>query len=417
MAKIQIKRGQQSNVQNLVLAPGELAVALDSGNVYIGTDTGKVHINPSGGTADEAVKLKTSRAFSVTGDATAPAVNFDGTGNVELVLSLPAVSGLNAGTYAGITVDSKGRVTGASALNADDIPQLSTSKISDLGTAATKNTGTAADNIPVLGADGKLDTSVIPAIALSDIFTVENEAEMLGLTAQSGDVAIRTDINKTFILAASPATAKTNWKEILTPAAPVQSVNGKMGVVTLNAKDVGATDENVKIAAVTADDTEAKSFYIPFTDDSTTHTGQLKINSSDIKILGGGGMTTQLDVGGGIGTVKAAIFKGKADSAIRADSLSEAVTIALSGGVTGTATEFDGFDNITIPVTAVDPTKLSASVPITKGGTGATTAAAALVNLGLSATAAEINYCKGVTANIQSQLDMIKSQDIDGGVF
>lgn len=85
MAKIQIKRGQQSNVQNLVLAPGELAVALDSGNVYVGTDTGKVHINPSGGIADEAVKLKTSRAFSVTGDATAPAVNFDGTGNVELV--------------------------------------------------------------------------------------------------------------------------------------------------------------------------------------------------------------------------------------------------------------------------------------------------------------------------------------------
>ena len=221
MAKIQIKRGPQSEVQNLVLASGELAVALDSGNVYIGTDTGKVHINPSGGIADEAVKLKTSRAFSVAGDATAPAINFDGTGNVELVLSLPAVSGLTAGTYAGITVDSKGRVTGARALTADDIPQLTTAKISGLGTAATKNTGTASGNIPVLGADGKLDTSVIPAIALSDIFTVENEAEMLGLTAQTGDVAIRTDEDKTYILSAEPASIKANWKQILTPAASV----------------------------------------------------------------------------------------------------------------------------------------------------------------------------------------------------
>ena len=200
MAKIQIKRGQQSDVQNLVLAPGELAVALDSGNVYVGTDTGKVHINPTGGTADEAEKLKNIRAFSVTGDATAPAVSFDGTGDVELVLSLPAVSGLTAGTYAGITVNAKGQVVGARALTTADIPQLSTSKISGLGTAATKNTGTASGNIPVLGADGKLDTSVIPAIALSDIFTVENEAEMLGLTAKTGDVAIRTDESKTYIL-------------------------------------------------------------------------------------------------------------------------------------------------------------------------------------------------------------------------
>ena len=226
---------------------------------------------------------KNIRAFSVTGDVTAPAVSFDGTGDVELVLSLPAVSGLTAGTYAGITVNAKGQVVGARALTAADIPQLSTSKISGLGTAATKNTGTASGNIPVLGSDGKLDSAVIPAIALSDIFTVESETEMLALAAQTGDVAIRTDINKTFILAASPASTKANWKEILTPTAPVQSVNGKTGVVTLTAEDVGATDENVKITAVTADDTECKFFAIPFTDETTTHTGQLKTNSADMK--------------------------------------------------------------------------------------------------------------------------------------
>ena len=415
MAKIQIKRGQQSNVQSLVLAPGELAVALDSGNVYIGTDNGKVHINPTGGTADEAVKLKTSRVFSVTGDATAPAVNFDGTGNVELILSLPTVSGLTAGTYAGITVDSKGRVTGARALNATDIPQLTSSKISNLGTAATKNTGTGSGNIPVLGTDGKLDSAVIPSIALSDIFTVTSEAEMLALTAETGDVAIRTDVNKTFILAASPATTKTNWKEILTPAAPVQSVNGKTGIVTLNAQDVGATDEKVKMTAVNpAEETGTKAYLIPFTEDSSTHTGDLKIGR--LRLIGGTDqLVPYLEISGG-GAFKGSLI-GTASRASSADCLNNDAKIGLSGAVTGTPTEFDGSEDITIPVTAVDPTKLSASVPVAKGGTGATTAAAALTNFGLSATAAELNYCDGVTSNIQDQLDAIRTQDIDGGTF
>ena len=45
------------------------------------------------------------------------------------------------------------------------------------------------------------------------------------------------------------------------------------------------------------------------------------------------------------------------------------------------------------------------TVPITKGGTGATTAAGALTNLGITATAAELNYVDGVTSNVQTQLN------------
>ena len=42
---------------------------------------------------------------------------------------------------------------------------------------------------------------------------------------------------------------------------------------------------------------------------------------------------------------------------------------------------------------------------IANGGTGALTAAEALSNLGLTATATELNYCDGVTSNIQTQLN------------
>lgn len=44
-------------------------------------------------------------------------------------------------------------------------------------------------------------------------------------------------------------------------------------------------------------------------------------------------------------------------------------------------------------------------VPITDGGTGSSTASGALINLGLTATATELNYTDGVTSAIQTQLD------------
>lgn len=45
------------------------------------------------------------------------------------------------------------------------------------------------------------------------------------------------------------------------------------------------------------------------------------------------------------------------------------------------------------------------TVPISKGGTGATTATGVLTNLGITATASELNYVDGVTSNIQTQLN------------
>lgn len=43
--------------------------------------------------------------------------------------------------------------------------------------------------------------------------------------------------------------------------------------------------------------------------------------------------------------------------------------------------------------------------PLTLGGTGATSASGALSNLGITATASELNYVDGVTSNIQTQLN------------
>lgn len=111
-----------------------------------------------------------------------------------------------------------------------------------LGSAATLTAGTAAGNVPVLGADSKLLASLLPAIAITDTFEVASQAEMLALAntkagdarlpAERGDVAVRSDLSRAFILKAEPASTLANWVELKTPADAVLSVAGLTGTIT-----------------------------------------------------------------------------------------------------------------------------------------------------------------------------------------
>lgn len=88
---------------------------------------------------------------------------------------------------------------------------------------------------------------------------------------------------------------------------------------------------------------------------------------------------------------------------------------ALGTSSAGSATTVSRSDHVhALPAL----TSCSGTLTVAKGGTGATTAAGALTNLGLTATAtelnvldgitattAELNYCDGVTSNIQTQLN------------
>lgn len=188
------------------------------------------------GSVDKADKLKTARTISLTGDATG-STSFDGSVDKSIALTL-ANSGVTAGTYTKVTVDAKGRVTVGNGLAAADIPTLTLSKISDAGTAASKNTGIASGNIPILGSSGKLDTAVLPAIAITEVFTTNSETSMLALAAQTGDVCIRTDVNKSYILSANTPSVLNAWIELRTPTDSVLSVNGKTGAVVLTTSDI-----------------------------------------------------------------------------------------------------------------------------------------------------------------------------------
>lgn len=113
--------------------------------------------------------------------------------------------------------------------------------VDGLGSAASKDVGTAAGNVPVLDSNGKLVESIIPAVAITETYVVDSETAMLALDAQVGDVAVRTDVSKSFILQSLPASTAANWVELLTPNSKVISVNGKQGAVVLTGADISTS--------------------------------------------------------------------------------------------------------------------------------------------------------------------------------
>jgi len=88
-----------------------------------------------------------------------------------------------------------------------------------------------ADGVASLDSNGKVPTTQMPALSLSEIFVVADNTARDALTVQEGDVAKVTGDGLTYIYDG------TQWIEIVAAYA-VDSVNGKTGVVVLAAVDI-----------------------------------------------------------------------------------------------------------------------------------------------------------------------------------
>jgi hypothetical protein len=88
--------------------------------------------------------------------------------------------------------------------------------------------------------NGKVPSSQLPSIAVTDVVVVANEAEMLALTTeqvQRGDIAMRPD--SAWILSNNEPFLLSSWVKFNLPV-HVSSVNGQTGEVVLSASSVGA---------------------------------------------------------------------------------------------------------------------------------------------------------------------------------
>lgn len=97
---------------------------------------------------------------------------------------------------------------------------------------------------PSLDAGGKVPASQLPALALTDVYVVSSEAAQLALPVQEGDVAVRTDLVKSFIALNDVNASMSDWQELLNPTGGVQSVDSRSGVVTLGDLYKAAFSEN-----------------------------------------------------------------------------------------------------------------------------------------------------------------------------
>lgn len=112
-----------------------------------------------------------------------------------------------------------------------------------------------ASGVASLDAGGKVPVGQLPSIALTDTFTVASESAMLALSAQTGDLAVRTDLPSTFILSGTDPSVLADWTELETPTDAVSGIiingttytglvtvpsDGAVGVATLRTLGTGS---------------------------------------------------------------------------------------------------------------------------------------------------------------------------------
>jgi len=199
-----------------------------------------------------------TKGWAAFSDNFAPSMDADD--NVTLDLADLANSGTGAALVK-ITRDAKGRISGTSAATTTDLAEgdnlyftderaqdaVVVSGITDgdtdhspsgdavfdaLALKIDSSEKAAANGVATLGADAKLDSGQLPALAITETFVVNTQAAMLALDCQQGDVAVRTDLSQSLILTAEPASTLANWQELLVPTGGVTSFNGRTGSVT-----------------------------------------------------------------------------------------------------------------------------------------------------------------------------------------
>ena len=246
---------------------GNVTGNLNSSGVSTVTSLNATNINASGivtatsgfvgnltGLASSATQLQTARDFSISGDATASSISFNGTANVGLALTL-ANTTVTAGSYgsstevATFTVDSKGRLTAAGTASvgtaltvAGDSGSENISLLSETLTISggTNLTSSAASNTVTVNLDNNISlTSVVASgvITATSGFSGNVTGNVAGNVTgniNSSGVSTVTSLNATNVNASGIVTATSGFVGNLTGLASsaTQLATGRTVAIT-----------------------------------------------------------------------------------------------------------------------------------------------------------------------------------------
>lgn len=298
------------------------------------------------GNAETATKLQTPRTIN--------GVSFDGTQDISLpeavAYSLPTASdsvlgGIKVGSGLAIenSVLSVGTLNQSTTGNAATSTKLQTARTISLtgdvtgsvsfdgstnASITTAITGLGvANGIATLDSSGQVPSTQLPSY-VDDVLEYENVAAFPA-TGETGKIYVETTGNITY------RWSGTGYIKIT--SGEVVSVAGKAGVVTLTKSDVGL--DNVDNTA----------------DSSKNVASATKLTTACT--IGGVSFdgTANIDLPG----VNTAGNQSTSGNAATATKLQTSRTIAISGAVTGTASSFDGSENIVIETTAIDGSNIS----------------------------------------------------------
>lgn len=140
--------------------------------------------------------------------------------------------------------------------------------------------------IAPLDVDGLIPSNYLPALAITETFVVDSEAQMVALVAERGDIAIRTDNSTTYILTTDDPTTAADWVALSVPAGGVTSVtvNGTAGRITSSGSPITSSGAiTVDLATVT--DANTGTFQKVTVDAYGRVSGTVDVALSDIQTL------------------------------------------------------------------------------------------------------------------------------------